>query len=69
MTRDGFIKIRKRQGKLAEIQVVEPCSRCGTNVHHVVTRREPRDLYFVFDDGPLGKIHRCRQLGGSASAD
>jgi len=59
LTRNDFVKIRTRQGKVAEVQPKSECWRCGDPVHLVLTRKEPRRAYFTFDAGEGGKMHEC----------
>ena len=59
MTRSQFMIIRKRHGKIAELRSVKPCPECGEHVQQVVVRKEPKKMYFVFDAGPGGEMHRC----------
>jgi hypothetical protein len=62
MTRDDFVRIRARQGKIARVRDPQPCERCGDSIQLVLTRIEPRPMHFVFDAGRSGKLHSCSKL-------
>jgi len=68
MTRDDFIRIRKRQGKLAALRSVKPCPTCGGHVQRIITRKEPKKMFFVFEPGPGGQLHECPIFHEAANA-
>ncbi len=58
MTRQEFVKIRKRRGDIAIEGGSRPCQFCGRRVIDVTTRPNPLQ-YMTWDPGNDGEIHRC----------
>ena len=65
MTRQEFVKIRKRRGLQATLTDVHECLKCGANVIDVITRWEAKH-FMRFDAGENGQLHECKKASAVA---
>jgi hypothetical protein len=68
MTRQEFVKIRRRQGRTAIVTGAHDCPNCGRRCVNVITRSDGQHQFIRWGPGKNDPIHSCHAATRPADA-